>query len=153
MKRGNAANNTHLLIGIKMKSFITNIVTLALMVVLLYSVVVGQESITAIVVSAYWVVMLLAVFVCAITMATIGLISVETDPVKKSKLTKYLEGASGKPGFIKRLYNWICLVLIVGGLAYGGWVFTAVCYAIVAIMVRLCLSMARDKSSELKATA
>lgn len=136
-----------------MKSFITHLVTIALLVALLYSVFMEQASITATVVSAYWVVMLLAIFICTITMVTVGLVSTETDPVKKEKLMKHLEVAAKKPGVIKRVYNWICLVLIVGGLAYGGWVFTAVCYAIVALMVRLCFSIARDKTTEIHAAS
>nr|WP_318380000.1 hypothetical protein [uncultured Enterobacter sp.]DAI87025.1 MAG TPA: hypothetical protein [Caudoviricetes sp.] len=136
-----------------MKSFITHFVTLTLLVALLYSVVMGQENITATVVSAYWVVILLAIFICTITMVAVGLVSAETDPVKKEKLMKYLEVASKKPGIMKRVYNWICLVLIVGGLAYGGWVFTAVCYAIVALMVRLFFSIARDKTNEIHAAS
>ena len=136
-----------------MKSFITHLVTLVLLVALMYSVFMGQPSITATVVSAYWVVMLLASFICTITMVTVGLVSVETDPVKKEKLMNYLESASKKPGIMKIVYNWICLVLIVGGLAYSGWVFTAVCYAIVALMVRLCFSIARDKTNEIHAAS
>nr|WP_318375382.1 hypothetical protein [Enterobacter sp.] len=57
-----------------MKSFITHFVTLTLLVALLYSVVMGQENITATVVSAYWVVLLLAVFICTITMVAVGLV-------------------------------------------------------------------------------
>ncbi|WP_413498933.1 DNZ54_00345 family protein [Buttiauxella gaviniae] len=137
-----------------MKEFMTHIVTLVLLAALLLSAITERDSVTAIVVVAYWVVMMLAIFICIIVMAAIGLSGIEADPEKKNKLAKFLGDAASKTGgVVKKTYNWICLVLIVGGLAYTGWVFTAVCYSIVALMVRLCFSMARDKASELKATA
>lgn len=135
-----------------MKTFLCHIVSLALLAALLYSVLTGNDGIMSVVASAYWVLLLLAVFVSLIIMAIVGLAGIERDPTKKAKIVKSLEDISKSNGVIKRAYNWLCLVLIASLLAYGGWVFTAVCYAVMALIFKFCTSIARDKVNELSAT-
>lgn len=134
-----------------MKTFLSHIVSLALLAALLYSVLTGSDSIMSVVASAYWVLLLLAVFVSVLIMAMLGLAGIERDPIKKAKIIKSLEEISKKKGAIKRSFGWLCLAFIVSLLAYGGWVFTAVCYAIISLIFRLCTSIARDKINELSA--
>lgn len=134
-----------------MKTFLCHIVSLALLAALLYSVLTGNDGIMSVVASAYWVLLLLAVFVSVIILAIVGMSGIERDPTKKAKMVKHLEDIAKKNGVIKRAYDWLCLVLIVALLAYGGWVFTAVCYAVMALIFKLCTSIARDKISELSA--
>lgn len=134
-----------------MKTFLSHIVSLALLAALLYSVLTGSDSIMSVVASAYWVLLLLAVFVSVIIMVIVGLAGIERDPIKKAKIIKSLEEIAKNGGVIKRAYNWLCLVITVALLAYGGWVFTAVCYAVIALILKLCTSIARDKINELSA--
>lgn len=134
-----------------MKKFLYHIVSLALLAALLFSVITGSDGIMSVVVSAYWVLLLLAIFVSVIILVITGLAGIERDPIKKTKIIKQLETIAKKSGLITRAYNWLCLVLIVSLLAYGGWVFTAVCYAVIALIFKFCTSIARDKFNELSA--
>jgi Na+/melibiose symporter-like transporter len=134
-----------------MKKFLCHIVSLALLAALLFSVLTGNDGIMSVVASAYWVLLLLVLLVSAIIMAIVCLAEIERDPAKKAKSIKSLEDISKRNGAIRRAYNWLCLVLVVSLLAYGGWVFTAVCYAVIALIFKLCTSIARDKVNELSA--
>lgn len=94
---------------------------------------------------------LLQAFILAQSMfAAYALVTIETNAEKKEKLIELLKKAAVKRGIIRRSWNWLCLVLIAGALAYGGWVFTAVVYVITSLICRLCGSIARDKIDELE---
>lgn len=136
-----------------MKSFIYQVISLTLLAALIFSVLTERESITAIVVSAYWIVIFLAAFVSVAVMLVTTLVTIETNAEKKEKLIELLKKAAVKRGIIRRSWNWLCLVLIAGALAYGGWVFTAVVYVITSLICRLCGSIARDKIDELELNA
>ncbi|CNL92937.1 hypothetical protein [Yersinia aleksiciae] len=133
-----------------MKSFIYQTISLGLLVTLIFSVLTGQESITAIAVSAYWIVIFLAAFVSVAVMLTTALVTIETNAGKREKLIELLNKVAVKRGVIRRGWNWLCLILIAGALAYGGWVFTAVVYVIASLICRLSVSIARDKIDELE---
>lgn len=136
-----------------MKSLIYQAISLVLLATLIFSVLTERESITAIVVSAYWIVIFLAAFVSVAVMLVTTLVTIETNAEKKEKLIELLKNAAVKRGVIRRAWNWLCLVLIAGALAYGGWVFTAVVYVITSLIFRLCGSIARDKIDELELNA
>ncbi|CNJ00201.1 Uncharacterised protein [Yersinia frederiksenii] len=136
-----------------MKSLIYQAISLVLLATLIFSVLTERESITAIVVSAYWIVIFLAAFVSVAVMLVTTLVTIETNAEKKEKLIELLKKAAVKRGIIRRSWNWLCLVLIAGALAYGGWVFTAVVYVITSLICRLCGSIARDKIDELELNA
>ncbi|MGH1594100.1 DNZ54_00345 family protein [Yersinia proxima] len=133
-----------------MKSLIYQAISLVLLATLIFSVLTERESITAIVVSAYWIVIFLAAFVSVAVMLVTALVTIETNAEKKEKLIELLKKATVKRGIIRRSWNWLCLVLIAGALAYGGWVFTAVVYVITSLICRLCGSIVRDKMDELE---
>ncbi|WP_227719870.1 DNZ54_00345 family protein [Yersinia proxima] len=133
-----------------MKSLIYQAISLVLLATLIFSVLTERESITAIVVSAYWIVIFLAAFVSVAVMLVTALVTIETNAEKKEKLIELLKKAAVKRGIIRRSWNWLCLVLIAGALAYGGWVFTAVVYVITSLICRLCGSIVRDKMDELE---
>ncbi|WP_145512497.1 hypothetical protein [Yersinia kristensenii] len=133
-----------------MKSFIYQAISLGLLVTLIFSVLTDRESITAVVVSAYWIVIFLAAFVSVAVMLTTALVTIETNAGKREKLIELLKKAAVKRGVIRRAWNWLCLVLIAGALAYGGWVFSAVVYTVTALIARLCVSIAIDKIDDLE---
>ncbi|WP_145531195.1 hypothetical protein [Yersinia kristensenii] len=133
-----------------MKSFIYQAISLGLLVTLIFSVLTDRESITAVVVSAYWIVIFLAAFVSVAVMLTTALVTIETNAGKREKLIELLKNAAVKRGVIRRAWNWLCLVLIAGALAYGGWVFSAVVYTVTELIARLCVSIAIDKIDELE---
>lgn len=136
-----------------MKSFFYQVISLTLLVALIFSVLTERESITAVVVSAYWIAIFLAAFASVAVMLVTALVTMEKNTEKKSKLIELLNKAAVKRGTIRRAWNWLCLVLIAGALAYGGWVFTAVVYVITSLICRLCVSIARDKIEELELNA
>ncbi len=133
-----------------MKSFIYQAISLGLLVTLIFSVLTDRESITAVVVSAYWIVIFLTAFVSVAVMLTTALVTIETNAGKREKLIELLKNAAVKRGVIRRAWNWLCLVLIAGALAYGGWVFSAVVYTVTALIARLSVSIVRDKIDELE---
>lgn len=133
-----------------MKSFIHQAISLGLLVTLIFSVLTARGSITAVVVSAYWIVIFLAAFASVAVMLITALVTIETNAGKREKLIELLKKAAVKRGVIRQGWNWLCLVLIAGALAYGGWVFTAVVYVITSLICRLSVSIARDKIDELE---
>ncbi|EKN5134236.1 hypothetical protein DYG79_20410 [Yersinia enterocolitica] len=133
-----------------MKSLIYQAISLGLLVTLIFSVLTDRESITAVVVSAYWIVIFLTAFVSVAVMLTTALVTIETNAGKREKLIELLKNAAVKRGVIRRAWNWLCLVLIAGALAYGGWVFSAVVYTVTALIARLSVSIVRDKIDELE---
>ena len=127
-----------------MKTLLSQALSLGLLVVLWLSILLGMDGLTTVAVTAYWVVIQLGLVLCVVLMVLSSLIVMATDPAKKLKLIQGLDKAAPTIGKAKKAYNWLCLALIVVGLAYGGWIFTAICYAVMGLCVRLCTAIGRD---------
>lgn len=127
-----------------MKTFLSQALSLGLLSALWASMLLGMDGLTTVAVTAYWVVILLGIVLCTLLMALSSLVVMATDPAKKLKLIQGLDKAAPTIGKAKKAYNWLCLALIVVGLGYGGWFFTAICYAVMGLCVRLCTAIARD---------
>jgi len=127
-----------------MKTLLSQALSLGLLAVLWASILLGMGGLTTVAVTAYWVVILLGILLCTLLMILSSLVTMATDPIKKAKLIQGLDKATPIIGRVKKTYNWLCLALIVVGLAYGGWVFTAICYAVMGLGVRFCTAIGRD---------
>lgn len=127
-----------------MKTFFSQVLSLGLLAALWASILIGINGLITVTVSAYWIVIILGVACGVLVMLLSAQVTITFDPGKKSKMLENLEKAAPKSGNLKRAYNWLVLCLIVVSLAYGGWVFTAVCYAVMGLFVRFCISIGRD---------
>ena len=67
---------------------------------------------------------------------------------QKQKLIELVREATKRRSKVMRGVQWICLVSITMLLAYSGWVFTAVIYVLVGLIVKFFLSIARDNVAE-----
>lgn len=135
-----------------MKKFFTkiiaNVISFSLLSLLAYASYTGSSSLTNLTVAAYWVIMALGLFIGILLLV----LSYAKDHAKsedeKNKVIELIVAATKKKSIIFRFIDWFCLAAIVALLAYSGWVFTAVFYVMVALIVKLLISIARDNVSE-----
>lgn len=120
-----------------------------LIALLAYSAWVGSSSLSGIAAASYWVVIILAIFIAALAYIGVLALGEEKDPEKRKKGLDLLKDTYKRVGFFRKCINWLCLAVIVGLLAYTGWVFTAVSYALIALLFRLVIALGRDKYEEL----
>lgn len=120
-----------------------------LIALLAYSAWVGSNSLAGIAAASYWVVIILAIFIAALAYIGVVALSEEKDPEKRKKGLDLLNGTYKRVGFLRKCINWLCVAVIVGLLAYTGWVFTAVSYALIALLFRLVIAIGREKYEEL----
>lgn len=136
-----------------MKNFLTTCLTkltfYALLTTLLFAVSTGANSLLGVVAAAYWVIVLLGVVIGLPSLVITFGLEHSKDEKSRREGIKYLERFATRKNPIARAWGWFCLVLSASLLAYGGWVFTAVAYAISSLFVRLCCSFARDKVEKL----
>lgn len=116
---------------------------------LAYSAWVGSNSLAGIAAASYWVVIVLAIFIAVLAYIGVLALSEEKDLEKRKKGLDLLKDTYKRVGFFRKCINWLCLVLIVCLLAYTGWVFTAVSYALIALLFRFVIAIGRDKYEEL----
>ncbi|WP_419058378.1 hypothetical protein [Kluyvera georgiana] len=137
-----------------MKSFLTkslmNIGSYALLSLLAYSAIIDNQQLIGISVAAYWVVIFLGLFMGALIMVLSVAKDHTRDETAKQKLIELVREATKRRSKVMRGVQWVCLVSITMLLAYSGWVFTAVIYVLVGLIVKFFLSIARDNVAEQK---
>lgn len=138
-----------------MKKFFTKLVAnasdYALLMILLYSVMQGIQSLMGLTVAAYWVIMALAFFLGTLVYFISFAAKSVKDEESRRKALEFVENAVKKKNPVIRFVGWLKLSAICCLLAYGGWIFTAVCYALMALYLRLLISLARDNVAEVQA--
>lgn len=120
-----------------------------LMAVLLFAVFTGANSLLGIVAAAYWVIVVLGMFMGIISLVVMFGIDYSTNEKSRSEGIDLLKRFTERKGAVRRAWGWVCLAVSTALLAYGGWVFTAVTYILASLFVRLCHSLARDKVAKL----
>ncbi|WP_275146199.1 hypothetical protein [Citrobacter portucalensis] len=136
-----------------MKKFMTkavsNIVSYSLLCLLAFGSVTGAKALVSITVAAYWVIILLGLFVGMLILLLSYAIDLVKDEAAKQKVIDAVREAVKRKSKFMRFVDWSCVAAIAVLLAYSGWVFTGVCYVLVALIVKFCLSMARDNVTTL----
>ena len=66
-------------------------------------------------------------------------------PQKKTAAIESLRVVFKHSGVLSKIVGWFRLIAIVMLLAYSGWVFTAVSYALCALFSRFIISVGRDE--------
>lgn len=141
-----------------MKKFITTAITsivyYGMLAALLFAAITDTRPLLNVVAAAFWVVILLGgVMGCLYLAIAYGLdsISLSKNENAQQENIKLLERLTRRKNLIFRVWGWVCLAAGAALLAYGGWVFTSVCYVLASLFVRLCTSVARDKLTSFSA--
>lgn len=121
----------------------------ALIATLAFALYVGSHSLLNIAAMAYWVVILLGVFMSCVYGFMAFALKYSSNADDREKTVEALTRYSKKKNAFFRYLSWFHLALIVCLLAYGGWVFTAVCYAIASFFARICIVLVRDELEKL----
>ena len=117
----------------------------ALLAALAFGSVTGQSNILNVAATAFWVVVFLGVFGGVLTTFLAHGAEHVTDEKTRQSVLESLRKIVRRKNVVARWWGWCCMVATIALLAYGGWVFTAVCYALSSLFVRFCISLARDK--------
>lgn len=115
---------------------------------LAYGSLAGITSLVGVAAAVYWVIIVLGLLVGVLISIFSYVIPGEKDEQKKQKLITIVQEAVKKRNPILRGISWIFFIAITLLLAYSGWVFTAVSYALSALIVKFLLSIARDNVKE-----
>lgn len=121
-----------------MKSFLTSVFSFSLKVLLIWAVITNSAALMGVSAAAYWIVILLGVVMCPVVLC----VSCGT-PTEKG--VEFINGITKTKNIVYRIWGWISFALIIALFAYDGWIFTAVSYAVVGLLCRLCISIAREK--------
>lgn len=112
---------------------------------LVFGIYTGQSQFVGVAAAAFWLLIVLGIFVgCAYGVTASSLDSLADDESRKAAIES-LQRFTKKKNIISRVWGWLCFIASVVLLAYSGWVFTAVCYALASLFVRLIASVVRDK--------
>ncbi|KPU04673.1 MULTISPECIES: hypothetical protein [Enterobacteriaceae] len=132
-----------------MKSFLTdfisNAISWSLLSILAYAAWTGSDALSRISAVAYWMIIILMVFISIIVTFAAFLISRENNHEKKMAAIQNLRVIFKRSGVLSKIVGWLRLIAIVMLLAYAGWVFTAVSYALCTLFSRFIISVGRDE--------
>ncbi|MGR6939464.1 hypothetical protein ACU631_12545 [Klebsiella aerogenes] len=137
-----------------MKKFLTDtfsqVIYYGLLVALVFATFTGQNNILSVAAAAFWVVIALGIIIGPLTLILAYGAGQVSDKKAASDALETVKKITKRKNFVARWWGWVCMVLTIVLLAYSGWVFTAVCYALSSLFVRLCVSLARDKIEKLQ---
>lgn len=136
-----------------MKAFLGFLFSTTLITLLIYSLMTGNDGLASMVVGVYWIISILGLIVAVIGLFISSGIDDLPDSPSREKGLNLLKQLGKKNWVISRIWGWLSLAVITLALAYSGWVFTAVVYAIVCLLCRLCVSVVRDKLKALNVEA
>lgn len=121
----------------------TSVTSYGLLALLIYGSLTDSASLVGVAAAAYWVIMALGMFVSIITLIVSYAITSEKDEQRKQQWLLSIQGTLKKRNPILRSISWIFFIAIIVLLAYSGWVFTAVSYALSVLMIKFMISIAR----------
>ena len=137
-----------------MKKFFTkaivHVISNGLLCLLAYASYTGSKSLVSISVAAYWVIMFLGLFIGCLVLVLSYAKDHAKDDETKGKVVDLVGEVTKRKSKFSRGIHWLYLALIVALLAYSGWVFTAVFYVLVSLIVKLFISIARDNINDSK---
>lgn len=137
-----------------MKKFITKLFTslthYGLILILLYAVSTGTQSLLGLIAATYWVIMSLGIFIGPLLYILSHAAKNKKDEESGRKAMELVSNAVKKKNAFLRALGWFELIVISCLLAYSGWIFTAVCYVLSSFYLRLFISMARDNIASVR---
>lgn len=129
---------------------ITEAINYGLMASLIVAALTDNDSILNITATAFWIIIFLGCFFGAANVVVSYGIKYSTNEKELADGLVALERFSKQRNVFRRAWGWLCLAVVTGLLAYGGWVFTAVCYVLASSFVRLCASLVRENIRKYK---
>ncbi|AHE72778.1 hypothetical protein M942_08560 [Enterobacter ludwigii] len=137
-----------------MKNFITgaliSCIYYIVMASMIFGIYTGQSQFVGIAAAAFWILILFGIFISCVIGAAASALDSLVDETSLRATIQSMQRFSRKRNIIFRLWGWICLISAVALLAYSGWIFTAVCYVLASLFVRLIASVVRDKLAEIE---
>lgn len=130
---------------------ITSVISYGLLALLIYGSLTDTASLVGVAAAAYWVIVVLGLCVGMLILIVSYVIPGEKDEQKKQKLLAIIQDSVKKRNPILCGISWIFFITIIALLAYSGWVFTAVSYALSALIVKFMFSIARGNVNEITA--
>ncbi len=136
-----------------MKKFIataiSSVVYYGILAAMIFAVITGTPHLLNVAAAAFWVVILRGGFTGVIYLVIAYGLESSKDEKAQQEGIEFLKKLTRRKNLVSRWWGWVCLAASAAILAYGGWVFTAVCYVLTSLFVRLCASLARDKLTNL----
>lgn len=138
--------------GNAMKKFIfgiiTEVINYGLIASLILAVITDNHSILNITAATFWIIILLGCFFGPAHVVVAYGIEYTKDEKARADGIAALTRFTKRKNIVRRAWGWLCLAVVTALLAYGGWVFTAVCYVLASLFVQLCASLSRSKLSK-----
>lgn len=132
-----------------MTKMVVNITNYVLLFLLLYAVLTQTQSLVGLTVAVYWVIMSLGLFIGPLIYILSHAAKSAKDEESRRKALEIIGDSAKKRNVLLRSLGWAELIIISCLLAYSGWIFTAVCYVLTSLYMRLFISMARDNVATL----
>ncbi|KAF1368736.1 hypothetical protein [Yokenella regensburgei] len=131
-------------------SFLVSAADGCLLVVLGYGVFTGSSSLVGVTAAAYWVQMFLLIGTSLLLLILSYSVKEGAVGENSQKAVELIGTQAKRRNPVLRGIRWGEHILIVVLLAYAGWVFTGICYALVVMTCRLFISMARENVANLQ---
>lgn len=131
-------------------AFLVNIVSYVLLGILGYGVFTGSSSLVGVTAAAWWVLMFLLIGTSLLLLILSYSVKEGAAGENAQKAVELIGKAAKRRNPVLRAIYWGEHTLIVVLLAYAGWVFTGICYALVVMTSKPFLSMARENVANLQ---
>ena len=133
-----------------MTKIVSNVINYTLLALLLFAVFTGSISLVGVLAAVYWVMISLCFVIGPLFYILSYAAKSAKDEESRRKAMELIGDATKKKNVLLRALGWLELIIISCSLAYAGWVFTAVCYVLSSLYLRLFISMARDNVGSAK---
>ncbi|HAS1725615.1 TPA: hypothetical protein M5978_003175 [Enterobacter cloacae] len=133
-----------------MTKIVSNVINYTLLALLLFAVFTGSISLVGVLAAVYWVMISLCFVIGPLFYILSYAAKSAKDEESRRKALELVGDVAKKKNVLLRALGWLELIIISCSLAYAGWVFTAVCYFLSSLYLRLFISMARDNVAAVK---
>ncbi|EJD3719754.1 hypothetical protein PD335_000930 [Salmonella enterica] len=137
-----------------MKKFMTkiviNVINYTLLSLLLFAVFTGAKSLVGVLAAVYWVMISLCFVIGPFFYILSYAAKSAKDEDSRRKARELIGDVAKKKNVLLRVLGWLELIIISCLMAYAGWVFTAVCYVLSSLYLRLFVSLTRENVAAAK---
>lgn len=137
-----------------MKKFLTDtfsqVIYYGLLVALVFATFTGQNNILSVAAASFWVVIALGIVLGPLTLILVHGAEQFHNEKSGQEALQAVKRTTKRKNIVARWWGWFCMVLTIVLLAYNGWVFTAVCYALSSLLVRFCVSISRSRVEKME---
>lgn len=130
-------------------AFLAAVVSYSLLGILAYGIYTGSSSLVGVTVAAYWMIIFLSIGVGLLVLVLSYAVKADAAGEFTPKAIELIGSAAKKRNPVLRAISWVELIVIVILLAFSSWIFTAICYALTVITVKIFFLIARDNVANL----